>query len=135
MAEIKKVAAVAAEWWTERIANPNANNFNNGDRTSLGSLFIMMNCFMHATDHTATSEQLGKFQKILAEDISEALDSRDNLFIDTDYGPCNILGNAAKKAGIDASIFPFKRMMWISANSVTARDGLDASNVTLYPTD
>lgn len=57
MAEIKKVAAVAAEWWTERIANPNANNFNNGDRTSLESF------------------------------------------------------------------------------SVTAKDGLDASNVTLYPTD
>jgi len=54
------------------------------------------------------------------------------LFIDTDYGPCEILGKAAKEAKIKTSVFPFKRMMWVSNTEVTVRDGLDSAESVLY---
>lgn len=129
---VKEAAIIAAKWWTELLAKPNPNNFNNGDRTSDVSLLLMMLGTMRAMDKPATPEQLENFNNLLAESISKELDSKDELFIDTDYGPCDILGDAAVKAGINTSIFPFKRMMWISEDKVVARDGLDASDVTLY---
>ena len=132
MAEVKQAAIVAAQWWTEKIGNPNPNSFNNGDRTSNASFFMMMIGYKLATQKSASKEQLDKFCEILSQKISEELDHSNDLYVDCDYGPCSILFEAAELAEIDTCLFPFKRRMWIRADSVTVKDGYDASTDVLY---
>lgn len=132
MAEIKEAAVIAAKWWTDKINKVNLNNFNNGDRTSDVSFMMMLVGAMNAMDNNPTPDQLEKFNEILSQKISDELDSDEELFIDTDYGPCEILGKAAKEAKIKRSVFPFKRMMWVSNTEVTVRDGLDSAESVLY---
>ena len=132
MAEIKKAAIVAAKWWTDIISSPNLNSFNNGDRTSESSFFVMMLAHMNAMNHVATQEQLDKFNEILSKKISDELDSSSQVDLDCDYGPCVFLGEAAEEAGIDISLFPYKRMMWITCTSVEVKDGYGAEVKIIY---
>ena len=132
MAEVKQAAIVAAQWWAKKIGNPNPDSFNNGDRTSQSSFFIMMMGYQLATQKSASKEQLDKFCKILSQRISEELDHSNDIYIECDYGPCALLSEASKLAGIDTCLFPFKRSMWIRSDSVTVKDGYDASIDVLY---
>jgi len=134
MAELRQAAIVAAKWWTEKIRHPNLNSYCNGDRTSDSSFLTMMMMHTYAMDHEATEEQLDMFCEALSKRINIALDKGQEINIECNYGPCNILGVIADSLNIDIHLFPFKRTMWITSDSVEVKDGCDASVETIYPT-
>lgn len=133
MAEVRQATTVAAKWWTNAIANPTPNSFCNGDRKSNESFMIMMMGHMNAMQNAATKEQLEQFCNLLSQRIEDELSKASRVDLDCDYGPDNILGETAEEVGIDVCVFPFKRRMHVTSNSVEVKDGYDAGWVQLYP--
>ena len=133
MAEIRQAAIDAAKWWTKAISNPNLNSFCNGDRTSNESFMIMMFGSLRAQEHTATEEQLKQFCDLLSQRIEDELSKTSKVELDCDYGPDYILGETAEEVGIDTCIFPYKRRMTVTSDSVEVKDGYDADWVQIYP--
>lgn len=132
MAEVRQATTVAAKWWTEAIGNPTPNSFCNGDRRSNESFMIMMMGHMRAMENAATEEQLEQFCNLLAQRIENELATSSRVELDCDYGPDNILGETAEEVGIDVCVFPFKRRMHVTKDSVEVKDGYDANWVQLY---
>lgn len=133
MAEVQQATNVAAKWWTKAIANPTPNSFCNGDRKSNESFMIMMMGHMRAIKNAATKEQLEQFCSLLSQRIEDELSKNQRVDLDCDYGPDCILGETAEEVGIDLCLFPFKRIMHITNDSVEVKDGYDADWVQLYP--
>lgn len=133
MAEVRQATTVAAKWWTKAIANPTPNSFCNGDRKSNESFMIMMMGHMRAMQNAASEEQLEKFCNLLAQRIEDELATTSRVELDCDYDPCCILGETAEEVGIDLCLFPFKRRMHVTNDSVEVKDGYDAGWVQLYP--
>ncbi len=94
---------------------------------------IMMMRHMRAMENAATKEQLEQFCNLLAQRIEDELAKASRVDLDCDYGPDNILGETAEEVGIDVCVFPFKRRMHVTSDSVEIKDGSDANWVTLYP--
>lgn len=132
MTDVRQATIVAAEWWTNAIANPTPNSFCNGDRTSDSSFMMMIMGHMLAEQNAAKPEQLEAFRENLIKRIESELDREARVQLDCDYGPCNILGEAAEEVGINTRVFPFKRRMNITNTSVEVKDGYDADWKTLY---
>ncbi len=132
MANIQQATIVAARWWTEKIGNPILDNFCNGDRRNTASFMIMMMGHTKALNHVASEKQLEKFCDMLAQRISEELTKTPKVDLDCDYVPCCILDETAKESEIDACLFPYKRIMQVTADSVKVKDGYDAKWVTIY---
>ncbi len=124
-------ALVAAKWWTDTISKPTPNSFNNGDRTSDSSFMVMMLGHMRAMQNLASEDQLKKFCSLLSNRIEEELHKSPQIYLDCDYGPCNILSECATKTGIDLCLFPFKRKMTVTSSSVEVKDGYDATWVSI----
>ena len=133
MAEVRQATTVAAKWWADTIANPTPNSFCNGDRKSDSSFMIMMMAHMRAMKNAATKEQLEQFCNLLAQRIEDELSKTSRVELDCDYGPNNILGETAEEVGIATCLFPFKRRMTVTTDSVEVKDGYDANWVQLYP--
>ena len=133
MAEVRQAAIVAAKWWTEAIANPTPNSFCNGDRKSDASFMIMMMVHMRAKQNAATKELLEQFCNLLTQRIEAELATSSRVALDCDYGPDNILGETAEEVGIDTCVFPFKRRMHVTKDSVDVKDGYDANWIQIYP--
>ena len=133
MAEVRQATIVAAKWWTNAIANPTLNSFCNGDRKSNESFMLMMIGHMLAMQNTPTEEQLESFRNLLTQRIEDELAKTSRVELDCDYGPCCILGETAEEVGIDVCLFPFKRTMHVTNDSVEVKDGYDACWVKLYP--
>ena len=132
MADVRQATIVAAKWWTEAISHPTPNSFNNGDRASANSFMMMMVGQRLAEKNAAKPEQLEAFFEILTKRIESELDKETRVQLDCDYGPCNILGEAAEEVGINTCLFPFKRRMNITTNSVEVKDGYDADWKMFY---
>ena len=132
MAKETQAAIIAAEWWTKAIANPTANSFCNGDRTSNESFMIMMLGHMKAMQNAATEEQLEKFCNLLTKRIEKELTKNNKVDLDCDYAPDNILEETAEEVGINVCLFPYKRHMIVTNNSVSVKDGYDVGWVQIY---
>lgn len=133
MANIPEAIIIAAQWWTNAITNPTLNSFCNGDRQSNESFMIMMMGHMNAMQNAATKEQLEQFCNLLAQRIENELAKTSRVELECDYGPDCILGETAEEVGINVCVFPFKRRMHVTSDSVTVKDGYDADWVQLYP--
>jgi len=93
----------------------------------------MMMGHMRAMNNAATKEQLEQFCNLLAQRIENELATSSRVELDCGYGPDNILGETAEEVGIDVCVFPFKRRMHVTKDSVEVQDGYDANWVQLYP--
>lgn len=133
MAEIRQAAIDAAKWWTKAISKPNLNSFCNGDRKSDGSLMMMMIRCLDAKQNSATEEQLEQFSNLLSQRIEDELSKSSKVELDCEYGPDYILGETAEEVGINTCIFPIKRRMTVTSDSVEVKDGYDADWVQIYP--
>ena len=58
-----------------------------------------------------------------------------NRVVSTDYGPDDVLKDAANKAHINGQMFrfPMKTIMWINPGRVEVRPGYAAQEITIYP--
>lgn len=133
MTELRQAAIVAANWWTDKIANPNMGSFSNGDTSNQSSFFAMMLMSIDAIGKEATDEQLKKFCEMLSNRIEDELSSKHELILSCDYGPDNVLTEIAEVSNIYSGLFPIKRTMWITADSVEVRDGYGEPVTCIYP--
>ena len=131
--EERQTAIIAAKWWTKAIANPTMNHFSNGEKTDNQASLLMLLGYVNSTKHRASEIQLSDFQTYLSKRINDELDKENEVELDCEYDPCAILDEIATIAHVHTSLFPFKRKMRITADSVEVQDGYNAKWVTIYP--
>lgn len=108
------MARAAAHWWAERADGTAHHNNRGGD---LASVFAGI-----LADTMNTPPQCGaleKFEEILAEKIMTAEFPYMWSSIWVDYGPDQILAEAAQEAGINCANFPWKTGMHIDPEKKT----------------
>ena len=99
----------AARWWAKKlqIRRPHSN----GD-SSPASIFACM--LADLGTEPVSDAKLEVFVADLAKRVDKDLREHRTCWLSCDYGPCNLLGEAAKKAGINTMNFPYKTHMNIS---------------------
>lgn len=131
MAEVKAVAAIAAKWWRKKITDTtNLSNHSNGESGDLGFMTALLGSML-AMNHTPSTEKADAFEGELSRLIISKLSASDSVYLSCDYGPDEILSQAAEACGIDPSVFPFKRHMRISLDGVEVCDGYGQPYVKL----
>ena len=102
------MARAAAHWWAERADGTAHHNTRGGDMASVfaGALADMMN-------EPPKVGALERFEELLAEKIMTAELPCMWLSIWVDYGPDEILFEAAREAGVNCNNFPWKTGMCI----------------------
>lgn len=108
------MARAAAHWWAERADGTAHHNNRGGDLASVfaGILADTMN-------EPPKVGALERFEEILAEKIMTAKYRMMWQSIWVDYGPDQILAEAAKEAGINCANFPWKTGMHIDPGKKT----------------
>lgn len=103
----------AVDWWASAIVNPKFDGLSDEERADPQNDGYQLAEIMTAASHkNPTSEQLEAFKESLQEQL-ETLDEYAPRTLGVDYGPCLILHEAAKAAGIERnSLFPWKTNMW-----------------------
>lgn len=96
-------------------------NQNNGDDSPNGGMsFMLLNMVAKGAQDEVTPEQITRFEMELSKLLTNANDFQKTLSVD--YGPCELLANAADYAKIGYGCFPCKTVTWISDNNIaTAR--------------
>ena len=120
----------AAQWWATVIKNPKFDALG-GERDESMELAQMM---MQLGNRRAPAIDTERFRLALVERIRGASPAERRI-ISVDYGPCPILDDAARMAGVlDTSFtFPVKTMMWLDAECVRVSYGYGAPRVTIWP--
>lgn len=120
----------AAQWWATVIKNPKFDALG-GERNESMEFAQML---MLLGNRRAPAIDTERFRLALIERI-RAASPLDRRILSVDYGPCEILDNAARAAGIvDASFtFPVKTMMWLDPDRVRVSYWYGAPRVTIWP--
>ncbi len=124
----------AVDIWCKALHNP---KFDNGDKSEtgfLGMALASMNCD-HDKNTISMEDAVEKFRNKL---ISSLKIKRDNdkyfsAWLDTDYGPCQELSEAAEGTGIKNSMFSIKSQVMINSDCVVSRFGYGASSTYCWP--
>lgn len=125
----------AAKWWADALRNPKFDNLGDGPASAQERMTSGLAGMMASSIHkTPTDQNLEKFQKELAKSLATPRGSgffEQSLHVD--YGPDQILANAATAAGLEKIQFPWKTGMWIDSNSFSVRYGYGAASLFFYP--
>ena len=119
MSDISKIAKRAAQWWADILA---ANNLGSAGAAEVDLLYAI--CSRPAPNN----EELSTFRDALESSIAEELIRRDRLFISVDYGPDQMLHEAAGALKVS---WPFKTSMNITRTEITVSAGYRAHWETL----
>ena len=126
MADVLKSAVVASQWWAKKIRDTaNLSNYDMGNRSFAGNDLIALIGALSATSLTPTPEAAETFQIALQSIIMRELENNPEhkVTLKSDYRPDELLSEAAKAAGIDPSVFPYKRTMMVDMDRVLVSDG------------
>lgn len=125
--EIAPAARAAAEWWAEQVGAPTfrAVDAESGpeDQANMGMASMMQTLI--AERDPVTEAAASTFADVLAVAITKRL-SPYGVSLSVDYGPDQILYDAALGAGVASSRFPWKTHMLVNADHVTASLGYRA---------
>ncbi|MBQ3409133.1 MAG: hypothetical protein IJH12_08030 [Clostridia bacterium] len=127
MADVLKSAVLASQWWSEKILDTtNIENFNVGESGNVGAMISVLGA-LNATFCTPTPEAAVAFRIALQQIIMRELNNNPEnpVLLSCDYFPNTLLQEAADKAGIDTSAFPFKRTMRVFVDHVYVSDGCE----------
>lgn len=123
----EKVITLAAKWWMKRIQTI---HHDNGDNSKQGQLAMFL-ADIFAAKCRPTEEQLNVFKTSLI-DLLKQQDTNYSINLSCDYGPNHILSEAAKTAGINNGVFPYKVSTCITPdNKFLVKDGYGASLVEI----
>ena len=105
----KDMALTMAKWWGERVDG--SAHHDNGDYGNLASAFAGI--MADSLNQFADESQINRFVDILSDKIQKEIEKRTwgSLNLSSDYGPCRMLSEAAKEAGISTNNFPWKTSM------------------------
>jgi len=117
--QIKK----ATEWWANAISNP---KFDNGDPSEAGGMAMMLALI---NKETVENDRIELFKAIFAIALKSDPDARWG--IHCDYGPCSILAEAMKDAGISTSNAPWKTNMNFEDDKVFVSYGYGAEIIEI----
>lgn len=133
----------AVNWWANKIDNPEPHS--NGD-DSVASIFACLLADKLQEKHTEI--QLLEFRATLAELLGQQIEREIEIgrsiiitYLACDYQPCDMLFDAAQRAGISRANFPYKTCMIIESRdggkyfTVEVSDGYCQPYVELYPVD
>ncbi|MBR2704856.1 MAG: hypothetical protein IKE91_05235 [Clostridia bacterium] len=126
MAEVLQTAVVASAWWANKISDTaNLANYRIGATNSVGNDLISLLGALNATTLAPTPEATKVFQTALQEIIMRELTNNPEhrVTLSCELSPNKLLQEAAREAGIDFSVFPFKRTMRVSSTEVLVSDG------------
>ena len=133
--KISPAAIAAAEWWAGAVGAPSFNHVSNEERDDISDMTQMM-ASMLAAKFEVSEEAGAKFATELAKIIDKQLTDRDwGVTLGVDYGPDRELAEAAEKAGINRSRFPWKTNMWIKHDHVTVSAGYRAATELIWASD
>ena len=108
----KKSIDIAVKWWrTTLLSNL---HHDNGDNSPSGALTAM---FADMMAKPIEQQQIDTFCETLTNLLQEQKEKSISLYCD--YGPGWLLADAAEKAGISDSSFPWKTGIRVSAHEVT----------------
>lgn len=120
----------AAKWWANVIRSPKFEALSDAEKRDPENESMQLASVMAAAfNEPLGDEAIDYFEKELFTLLQEAPRDRFAVILDCDYGPCQMLADAAQKAGIDVSMttFPWKTTMWIRpSGEVSVRYGYQA---------
>lgn len=135
MSEIpNKIISRAVEMWCRKLYTP---VFDNGDSSSNGGVGQMLATMIIQSDKEEIDDmdrRVDEFREILTSDLIARRDG-DGYFphwVDVDYHPCEVLANAADKAGIPHSQFSCKSSISIYPDKISVSFGYGAENKNHY---
>ena len=125
----ESTAKLTAKWWRKKLE---CSHHNNGDNSTPNIMASLMADTL-AAKNTPTSSQLDKFEEVLTNIIIKKNNSC--IYLDCDYGPCEELATAAREAGINSIVFPWKTLSTTEENKVEVRDGYGAPWTEVHESD
>ena len=125
----KDIAKIAAEWWADKVYRlPLHDNGDRGEASAFaGMLADMLSKPIGLDTRDRFVEELTNSLVAYAKEYQGAY-----IYLDCDYGPCRILSDAARKAGVDPANFPWKTSMHVCPSEVRVKDGYGAPLATIY---
>ncbi len=118
-------ARALAEWWAEQLGAPVhkvvGDTATGEDRFRGDFAFLVMQG--EVAKHPMGDGAGERFVEALTPVVSQMLDRGDWISLGVDYGPDLALADAAEKAGIHLSRFPWKTNSWATPNYVSASLG------------
>lgn len=106
----------AVNFWVDKITS-NEPQFN-GDYSGPSILASIMGTLLKK-DSKPTEEQIEMFKK----ELHDLIVTKEPYMIITDYDPDEILSEAAEKADIKPTVFPWKHTMFFENNGVYVKEG------------
>ena len=114
----EKLFQIAGKYWRCKLDNGRSHdNGDNSDASAMASILATM----VSLQNPVSKEQLDNFEKYLVEEVHKALEKypdMNSIDMYSDYAPGWILGEAAKRAGINQSRFPWKTGLFIRPNVI-----------------
>lgn len=128
----------AVDIWCKKLFVP---VFDNGDNSNHGFMTHMLATMNIQNDKAGVDDMSALVEKFRIILTAELFRLRDNPldkeyfppWLDVDYNPCYVLGDAADKAGIPQSQFSCKSSVSMRTNSLSAKFGYGAPNTNYYP--
>lgn len=131
-----EAVAAAARWWAERLTAPTFDNLGptrgrDPHETRINDFSSIMASNLAHLKGAPSSDVLTKFERELISVIEKADYFPGSLYCD--YGPDMLLAEAARKAGIPVSRFPWKSGTWFDREDrVWAATGYGAPRRQIY---
>ncbi len=122
-------AEAAALWWCEVVAHP---RFDNGDQSEAGGLAMMMAMLTHSRRPRPSQEMLDRFREALQETLEMYCRQHGGVTLGVDYHPSDILSECADRAGLDEVSWPWKTIMEVTPNRVTAAHGYSSPSKVIW---
>lgn len=120
----RETAIKAAKWWSGKLKS---NSHNNGNDSFASVMAGIMADYLADKNHVS-EEQFAAFETHLIDRII----GYDRIVLSCDYGPDHELAEAAEKAGIDCTRFPWKTSMYINNDEISVSDGYRARREVIY---
>lgn len=132
------IISKAVDIWCKKLFNPVYDNGDNSEHGAIGHMLATMNIQKDKSKITDLAGSVEKFRKVITAELIRLRDSpaKNEHFpswLDVDYGPCKVLGDAADKAGIPPSLFSCKSAVLMRPRSIAAHFGYCGNYVYYYP--
>lgn len=126
-------AEAAAQWWADHLTPAFQNN---GDPSREGGLAGILGGLL-AQENRPEDAQVDIFTLALTKSIRERLSTSSGGWtsLGVDYGADKVLSDAAKEAGISATVFPWKTYVHVYPDRVTASLGYGARDTLVWTSD
>jgi len=132
------IISKAVDIWCKKLLTP---VFDNGDNSIHGAMthtLALMNIRNDKEKIPNIAARVETFRQVLTAELIRLRDEPQSgeilsPWLDVDYGPCKVLGNAADKAGIPHSQFSCKSSVSMRAGSLAVSFGYGAPRTNYYP--